>query len=810
MIQRIERTPQGLTIQTDNALMRIDVYSDTVFRVVCTGGDGFRAEKSLIVTMPGPGTAGFQVDELPDFVRIRTAELMCDVSRETGAFIWRDAEGAVLTREPARGGKTLNRVDVVKTDFDGSADVRLEASVDGVKARADGASQRVDRQAWQAKLEFEWKPEEALYGLGSHEEGVYNLRGTSQYLYQQNMKATVPVLLSTEGYGILMDCCSLMTFHDDQYGSYLWADTVSQLDYYMIYGPSYDAVLKGLRMLTGKAPMLPRAAFGYIQSKERYKTAGELVEIVEEYRRRHLPLDMIVLDWQSWPGNQWGQKSFDPERFPDPDAMTKRLHELNAKMMISIWPNMSGGGENELQMQERKYMLGNRSTYDAFNAEARALYWSQANEGLFRHGVDAWWCDCSEPFEADWKGTVMLEPEERLSINVSESKKYIDPEFINAYSLLHSKGIYEGQRSETGNKRVVNLTRSSYAGQHRYSTITWSGDISANWETLRKQVPAALNFCVTGEPYWTVDIGAFFTGGRKGGRPGFPAPWFISGDYDQGCEDLGYRELFTRWFQFGAFLPMFRAHGTGTPREVWRFGEPGTMFYDALAKILRLRYRLMPYIYCLAGAVTHGDGAMLRLPALEFPADPQTRGIGDEYLFGPSLLVCPVTEPMYYHAESKPVENASFTREVYLPAGCDWYDFWMGERFDGGRRIQANCPIDIIPLYVRAGSILPFGPEIEYAGQESSEPLELRVYPGADGAFSLYEDEGDNYNYESGQFAWIPFEWSDSGKALTIGRRTGGFPGMKERRTFIIRGMGAHETSKTVEYCGKAITVRIE
>lgn len=417
-----------------------------------------------------------------------------------------------------------------------------------------------------------------------------NLRGRQQYLYQQNMKAVVPVLVSTRGYGILVDSGSYMTFHDDAFGSYLWSDADEEMDYYFIYGPEFDQITAGIRYLTGEAPMLPKWSFGYVQSKERYVSQAELLAIVQEYRERSLPLDCIVLDWQSWTGNLWGQKTFDPERFPDPSQMMSSLHAMNAKLMVSIWPIMGAGGENHEEMKARGFLLGNQATYDAFSEEARALYWKQANEGLFAHGIDAWWCDCTEPFEADWKGAVKPEPEQRLLINTAESKRYLDPGLINAYSMQHSKGIYEGQRAATSAKRVINLTRSAFAGQHRYGTITWSGDIAANWETLRKQIADGLNFCLTGSPYWTLDIGAFFVKNHK-------EQWFWSGDYDEGVADLGYRELYVRWFQLGAFLPMFRAHGTDTPREIWQFGQEGEPMYDTLVKYLKLRYRLMPYIY---------------------------------------------------------------------------------------------------------------------------------------------------------------------------------------------------------------------
>jgi alpha-D-xyloside xylohydrolase len=518
----------------------------------------------------------------------------------------------------------------------------------------------VDRQAYHTKLGFEWADGEALYGLGSHEEGMFNLRGQHQYLYQQNMKAVVPVLVSTRGYGIFLDSCSLMTFHDDAFGSYLWSDVDDELDYYFVYGPEFDQIIHELRALTGQAPLLPKWAYGYLQSKERYTSQSELLEIVREYRARQLPLDGIVLDWKSWTGDLWGQKSFDPDRFPNPDQMTEDLHALHARLMVSIWPIMKPGGADWQELHDHGFLLGNQANYDAFNPAARACYWQQANRGLFSHGIDAWWCDCTEPFEADWKGAIKPEPEERLRINTEEAKRYLDPELINAYSLLHSAGIYQGQREVTDTKRVVNLTRSAYLGQQRYAAITWSGDVVATWETLQRQIADGLNFCMTGVPYWTTDIGAFFVG-RK------PEMWFWSGDYDAGVDDLGYRELYVRWFQFGAFLPMFRSHGTDTPREIWRFGEPGDPMYDALAKFLQLRYRLLPYIYSLAGQVTHQDYTLLRALPFDFRHDPAVYDVADQFMFGSALLVNPVTRPMYYTRDSVPLTDIRKTRSVYLP-----------------------------------------------------------------------------------------------------------------------------------------------
>jgi alpha-D-xyloside xylohydrolase len=580
-----------------------------------------------------------------------------------------------------------------------------------------------------------------------------------------------------------MDNYSFMTFHDDAFGSYLWAEIAEELDFYFIYGPEFDQIVNGIRKLTGKAPLLPRWAFGYIQSKERYQSQDELIAVVQEHRKRGLPLDCIVLDWKSWPEGLWGQKTLDPKHFPDPKGMTAELHRLNARLMVSIWPIMNPGSDNYIEMSDQGYLLGNQATYDAFQEEARELYWKQANAGLFSNNIDAWWCDCTEPFEADWKDAFKPEPEERVQINTSEAKKYLDPQFINAYSLWHSKGMYEGQRRMTDQKRVVNLTRSSYAGQHRYGTITWSGDFSATWETLRRQIADGLNFCVTGSPYWTLDIGAFFVKNK-------PEFWFWSGDYDQGVEDLGYRELYVRWFQFGAFLPMFRSHGTDTPREIWRFGNPGDPMYDTLVKFLRLRYQLMPYIYSLAGRIAHENYTMLRALPFDFRSDPVTYDISDQFMFGPALLVNPVTTPMYYGPNSIPLTGAEKTRPVYLPAGSDWYDFWTGERYAGGQTLSAHADLETMPLYVRAGSIIPFGPDICYTDEQPQAMVKLRIHPGQDGVFTLYQDEGDNYNYEKSFFATIKLRWEDKNNCLVFEKRQGKYPGMSKTLEFCISVVG--------------------
>lgn len=808
-IQNYQTQPDGLLIESDQGRLLLTVYSSRTIRVRYTRRSEFSKQPSLMVITQPDANVRFDVCETLGALLFSTGDVKIEINMQTLAFTYRDANNCLLTREPERGGKTLEIVDVVVSNFEDAILDEDPDKADGLRMRVENVRQVVARQAYHTKLEFEWAQDEALYGLGSHEEGVMNLRGQQQYLYQQNMKVVIPMLVSTRGYGILLDSYSLMEFHDDAFGSFLWTDVDDELDYYLLYGPEFDEIVHQLRHLTGQAPLLPKWAFGYVQSKEHYASQQELLEVVREYRARGLPLDCIVQDWKHWTGNLWGQKSFDPERYPNPQQMVEDLHKLHAKLMVSVWPTMRGGGANWSELHEQGFLLGDQATYDAFNPAARACYWKQANEGLFSNGVDAWWCDCTEPFQADWKGAVRPSPQEQMRIDTTEAKTYLDPEFINAYSLLHSQGMYEGQRAVTQDKRVVNLTRSAYAGQQRYGTIAWSGDIAANWETLCRQIPAGLNFCATGLPYWTLDIGAFFVKNK-------PELWFWSGDYDAGIEDLGYRELYVRWFQYGACLPMFRAHGTDTPREIWRFGKPGELIYDTLVKYLCLRYRLLPYIYSLAGQVTHNDYTMLRALAFDFRHDPKTFDIQDEYMFGPAFLVCPVTTPMYYAANSTPITRVEKTRPVYLPSGCNWYDFWTGQRYTGGQTIVADAPLETLPLYVRAGSIIPIGPNIQFTGDQPDAPVVLWVHPGQDGHFALYEDEGDNYNYEQGSFATIQIFWDENARQLILDKREGSYPGMQPSREFRVVLAGekpfdpsaaAPTDARTVRYEGQQVAV---
>lgn len=492
---------------------------------------------------------------------------------------------------------------------------------------------------------------------------------------------------------------------------------------------------------------------------------------------------------------------------------------MNVHVMISIWPIMSDDCPNQKEMQQHGFMLGDGSTYNAFLPDARDLYWNQANNGLFVHGVDAWWCDTSEPFVNDWLGPVKPETYIRLITDVQNFKQYIDPGLINVYLLLHCQGAYEGQRRTLSTKRVLNLTRSGYAGQHRYGTVVWNGDISSTWEVLRLSIPEGVNYCVTGEPYWAIDIGAFYLSYKSDS-------WFWHGQYsdecrgitasdlvepdlqDTGCRDLGFWELYVRWFQYGSFLPIFRAHGTDASREIWRFGEVGTPFYDNIAKYIRLRYQLIPYIYSLVGQVTLNSYTIMRAIALDYPNDTNTFNLTDQYLFGFALMVCPVTTPMYYERNSQLIPDAPKTRTVYLPTGNRWYDFWTENVYDGGQTITANAPLDTIPLFVRAGSIISMTEVMQYVNEIPDAPYEIRIYRGSDSNFTIYEDAGDTYDYEQGAFALINLSWIENSGQLTIHDCQGSFPELvKERKYNIIFISKQYRKIKSVDYIGKDIQI---
>lgn len=581
----------------------------------------------------------------------------------------------------------------------------------------------------------------------------------------------------------------------------LWSEVGDGIDYYFMYGPEIDQVIAGYRRVTGQAPMMPLWAYGLWQCRQRYETQQQSLDILEGFRSRDIPVDNIVQDWFYWKADQWGSHQFDPERFPDPEAWIRTIHDkYHARLMISVWPKFYPNTENARVMRARGFLYEQNiaegeqdwinfvyTYYDAFNPEARKLFWSQMERELFRKGVDAWWMDATEP-------ELTHGPE------LDGTKTHMHPtalgsgsRMLNAYPLVNSQAVYEGQRSAAPNQRVFILTRSGFAGQQRYASATWSGDISSTWTTMRKQIPAGLSFSLSGLPYWTMDSGGFSVPARFSRRDAAPA------------ETEEWRELNTRWFQFATFVPLLRVHGEYPNREMWYFGGESHPAFQTMLKFDRLRYRLLPYIYSLAGAVTQAGGSIMRALVMDFRRDAKAREIGDQYMFGPSLLINPVTS---YKARS---------RSVYLPQSAGWYDWWTGKMFTGGQAIEAPAPYQSMPLYVKAGSIIPIGPELQYTGEKPADPITLYVYAGADAAFTLYEDEGLNYNYEQGRFTRILLEWNNATRTLKIGKRAGSFAGMLAKRTFEVvlitktKPVGFSFTpraDRTVQYDGNETSVR--
>jgi len=588
---------------------------------------------------------------------------------------------------------------------------------------------------------------------------------------------------------------------DEQQRISFWSEVADQIDYYFISGENMDEVISGYRTVTGKAPVMPEWAMGFWQSRQRYTNQEELLDVVREYRKRNIPFDNIVLDWQYWPADKWGDHQFDVTRFPDPDGMIRTLHDdLNARIMISVWPKYYVGTENYEAMKSKGYLymrnvemerrdwIGYLSTfYDAFNADARTAFWNQINIALYSRGIDAWWLDATEP-----DITSNLPMEERKAMMNPTALGSAD-RYFNAYSLVQAQGVYEGQRATDPENRVFILTRSAFAGLQRYSAANWSGDIAARWHDMAAQIPCGLNMSMSGIPWWTMDIGGFSVESRYHN----PSP----ADLDE------WRELMTRWHQYGAFVPLFRSHGEFPFREIYNTAPDNHIAYKTMVEYNRLRYRLMPYIYSLAGQAWLNDYTIMRGLTMDFSLDTEVFDIADQYMFGPSLMVNPVTE---YKARS---------RNVYLPSAYGWYDVRTGRHYAGGTVIEADAPYEWMPLFAREGSLIPTGPDIQYTGEKEADPLTLWVYAGADGAFELYEDEGDNYNYEDGAYTLIPLTWNEAERTLTIGKREGEYRGMLHERTINVIMVSENRAvkldfgrppDKSVKYSGEEIKVRFE
>jgi len=543
------------------------------------------------------------------------------------------------------------------------------------------------------------------------------------------------------------------------------------LDYVVFYGPTADNVIAAYRNLSGNVPMFPKWAYGFWQCRERYTSGTHLVETVKEFRKRNLPLDVIVQDWQYWGKYGWGVPKFDETHYPNPAGFIKELHDLNAHFNISVWENLDKKSEVAKDYVDNNLFIPNSPWVDVFNPLGRETHWNALNQNLFSLGVDSWWMDATEPENDALKG-------KKTFLGLGDFYRLTYPLFV-------SQAVYEGQRKTSLDKRVCILTRSAFLGQQKYGIINWSGDIGGTWDTYKRQIVAGLNYTITGFPYWTTDIGGFF-------RPG-------KSQYT----DEKYQDLLTRWYQWGAMSPIFRMHGYQTETEPWKYGQK---VEDNMRKMLNLRYRLLPYIYSEAWQVTKNGSTIMRPLVMDFNGDTVAVNHQYQYMFGKAFLVAPITEP-----------NVN-EWNVYLPKSTGWFDFWTGKRFNGGQTIKADAPKDKIPLFVKAGSIIPMGKIIQYAGEKPADTIEIRVYKGADAKFELYEDEGDNYNYEKGKYTIIPFNWNEKRHSITISDRQGNYTGSLTKHIFNIvlvnenRGYGtdAGSTGKEVSYTGAKIEIKLQ
>jgi alpha-D-xyloside xylohydrolase len=892
------KTPDGIIVYTNplvkgsSKAVKLEVIADHIIRVVAAPGKELVPSKSMITAYKKNPTLAWTTTSDKEKVTLKTKALTAVVQIRTGVVNFFDLTGKRILAEKEPDGRTFKPI-----------------VVEGQRSYNIGQT-------------FQTTADDAWYGLGQHQDDVYNYKGQQVFLFQNNTEVAIPFLVSRKNYGILWDNYSLTKAGDTRdyhplsdlklyskeghkgwltatysnnrynpaevvleraetsinmeylndfkqylpeefklangiviwegsiesgftgvhkfrftYGGYIkvwmggkllidrwrkawnpapamldvsmqkgqkvplriewipeglesylslkWLEPIptsdqntfgfaseagQQMDYYFIHGHNLDEVIGGYRFLTGKAPIVPKWALGFWQSRERYKTQQEILETVAEFRKRRIPLDNIVLDWSYWKENDWGSQDFDATRFPNPDSMIKVLHDqYHTKLMISVWPKFYEGIPAYKAMDQKGWLYkknvadrqrdwigkGYVSTfYDAFNAEARKGFWDLIHQKIYTKGIDAWWMDASEP---DILSNVSPEKRKEQMAGVALGAA---AEYLNAYPLQNAKGIYEGQRSVDSNKRVFLLTRSGFAGSQRYAAAIWSGDIGARWHDMKAQIPAGINFSLSGLPYWTMDIGGFVVEKR------FEKP---------NAKDLEeWRELNTRWYQFGAFVPLFRVHGQFPYREVYNIAHEGHTAYQSMLYYNKLRYRLLPYIYSLAGSTYHQNYTIMRGLVMDFGKDTAVVNIGDQYMFGPSLLINPV-----YNYKQR-------TRDLYLPKGQGWYELYTGKWNQGGRRITAEAPYERMPVYVKEGSIVPFGPELQYTSEKPADTITMYVYTGKDASFQLYEDQGTTYDYEKGQFTTIPFQYNESTKTLTIGDRKGAYPGMLTKRAFRI------------------------
>ena len=785
--QLYKKTELGIKSSINSIQVEVQFYNSSTVRIL-KSPEGNTFDKKSLSVIETPQKTDINITQEGDELLLKSENVQVDLNLKDGKLSFSTATSEGLLSEKAEG--------VVFTDFNDA----------GTKTYSMSQSYVLDK-------------DEAIYGLGQQQHGKMVQRNLKLRMIQGNTDDYIPFFISVKGYGLFWDNYSPTIFEDNPDSTSFKSDVGDCIDYYFMYGGNADGVIARMRNLTGQVPMFPLWTYGYFQSKERYKSQDETVGVVKKYRELGVPLDGIIQDWQYWGCNYlWNAMDFLNAEFYNPQKMINDVHNLNAHMLISIWNSFGPETKQYKELDKISALMDFQTwplsgsdkwpprmdypsgvrVYDPYNPEARDIYWKYLNKGIFSLGMDGWWMDSSEPDHLNFKPSDL------------DNKTYLGSfrKVRNAFPLMTVGGLSQHQRTLSSDKRVFILTRSAFAGQQRYGANTWSGDVVASWDALRQQISAGLNFSLSDIPYWNSDIGGFFL-------------W----NFPDKLNDANYCELYARWIQFGAFCPMMRSHGTDAPREIYQFGKKGDKIYDAIDKFINLRYYMLPYIYSTSWDVTANQSSMMRALVMDFAKDEQALDINNEYMFGKSVLVCPVTTPMY----SKIVVNGNDTtkvgdfsniksEEVYLPKGTDWIDFWTGEKYSGGQTINKKAPIDIMPLFVKAGSILPIGPKVQYATEKNWDNLEIRVYPGADGEFVLYEDENDNYNYEKGIYSTITIQWDNANRVLTISDRKGSFPGMLSVRKFNIvkvssnNGIGMNAVKKydkVVTFNGKKTAVKL-
>lgn len=798
--QNYEKTQYGIKTKagTPNVFIEVEWFTPRTVRVVKSPVQEMTEKKSLSV-ISVPQKVDFRTTTEGNKINMQGKEISVSVDISTGVISFVSANGERLLSE------TVNSIPF--TSFNDAGN-----------------------QTWHVYQGFDIDKKEGLYGLGQLQNGQMMQRGMKKVLMQGNVEDVSPFIQSTRGYGLFWDNYSVTTYSDDENETSFSSEVGDCIDYYFMYGGNADGVIAEVRSLTGDVPMMPLWSYGFMQSKERYKSQEETVGVVKKYRELGIPLDCIIQDWQYWGHNYlWNAMDFRNPTFSNPKGMIDSIHGMNARMMISIWSSF-GPATKPYRALDKKGLLFDIETwpqsgvdgwppnmeypsgvrvYDAYSPEARDIYWDYLNKGIFSLDMDGWWMDSTEPDHFNWKDSDF---DHQTYLGSYRSVR-------NAYPLMTVGGVYEHQRAVTSDKRVMILTRSGFIGQQRYASNVWSGDVQSSWDSFRRQVPAGLNFSLTGMPHWNSDLGGFFASS-------YNSVWG-SGD---AVHNPMYQELYVRWLQFGVFCPMMRSHGTDVPREFYYYGEKGEPVYDALVDAVKLRYSLIPYIYSTSWDVSKKRSTFMRALFMDFVDDTRTWNINNEYMFGEAFLVAPVLHAQYtpeliqkdlkendgWGSDSKTDMvsgniQADFTlkkhMKVYLPAGNSWYNYWTGECLDGGNEVTVETSFNRIPLFVRSGSIIPVGPDVQYTSEKAWDNLEIHVYPGNDADFTLYEDEFDNYNYEKGAYTEIQFTWNDKKRVLTIGTRNGEYPGMLKERKFVVKTVDGKE--KTIMYNGHKVNVKL-